>query len=116
MTNALADDLPHPTKDNINEAYKQFTKALKSAAKASIPRGFRKAYIPTWDEECTNLYNTYLEADDPEAQKEAASALLSHLDERRQERWMEAATDIDFTHSSLAEILPRNHAQYRLTK
>ena len=64
MTNALADDLPHPTKDNINKAYKQFTNALKSAAKASIPIGFRKAYIPTWDEECTNLYNTYLESDD----------------------------------------------------
>ena len=38
--------------------------------------------------------------DDPEDQRDTASALIAHLDQRRQERWIEAVTDIDFTHSS----------------
>ena len=100
MANKLADDLPTPKKVNLNEACQQFTKAIKTAAKASIPRGFRKEYIPTWDDECTDLYNSYLVADDADAQKETATALIDHLDQKRQERWIESVTDIDFTHSS----------------
>ena len=100
LTDKLAEDLPIPTKENLNKAYNLFTTALKTAAKATIPRGFRKAYIPTWDDECTNLYNSYLGTDDSEDQRVTANALIAHLDQRRQERWIEAVTDIDFTHSS----------------
>ena len=53
LNNNLTNSLPAPRMDNINFAYKQFTQTLKTVAKQTIPRGFRKSYIPTWDEECS---------------------------------------------------------------
>ena len=60
LTDKCADNLPTPTKDNLNQAFSEFTTPLKAAAKDSIPRGNRKLYIPSWDTECKERYkHTY---------------------------------------------------------
>ena len=72
-----------------------------SAAKATIPRGFRKRYIPLWDDECSTHYQDFLHTqpgDEDAANK--ASALTDCLDKKRRERWEETVQGIDFSHSS----------------
>ena len=86
--------------DNINFAYKQFTQTFKTVAKETIPRGFRKSYIPAWDEECSRLYKEYLNADSPDTIHSSASALTDLLDKKKHDRWIDTVSDIDFTHSS----------------
>lgn len=87
-------NLAHPTKNTINECYNSFTKSILVLAKKHIPRGFRKTYIPGWDEECHHLANSNEEI------TETAKRLIEHLDKTRSERWIEAVESIDFTHSS----------------
>ena len=82
LTNNLADSLPAPRMVNINFAYKQFTQTLKTVAKQTIPRGFRKSYIPTWAEECSRLCKEYLDADSPDTIHSSASALTDLLDKK----------------------------------
>ena len=77
-----------------------FNDSLKDAARKSIPRGFRKSYIPPWDETYSLLYDEYAQADTPEQFSSAATNLINHLNARRQEKWTQSITDIDFTHSS----------------
>jgi len=100
LNNNLTNSLPAPRMDNINFAYKQFTQTLKTVAKQTIPRGFRKSYIPTWDEECSRLYKEYLSADSPDIIHSSASALTDLLDKKRHDRWIDTVSNIDFTHSS----------------
>ena len=95
-----AEQLPIPDKRSVNRDYRFFTNLIKSTAKKFIPRGFRKSYIPMWDDECAALYQTYEEAEDPSDIKLAATNLLGKLDEKRQARWKETIAGIDFTHSS----------------
>ena len=78
-----------------------FCNLLISAAKATIPRGFRKRYIPLWDDECSTHYQDFLHTqpgDEDAANK--ASALTDCLDKKRRERWEETVQGIDFSHSS----------------
>ena len=89
ITNRLVIELPTPSPSNLNEAYKRFTSALKTVAKASMPRDFQKSYIPTWDDECVSLLNEH----------HTAAALFDHLNEKR-ECWIETVSNINFTHSS----------------
>jgi hypothetical protein len=37
----------------------QFSNAIEAAAKRHVPRGFRKAYISRWNQDCENLYQEY---------------------------------------------------------
>ena len=39
--------------------YNRFVGIIKSVAKRTIPRGFRKTYIPCWSNELENLYRSY---------------------------------------------------------
>ena len=55
---------------------------------------------PCWDKECENLYRAFLNVSNVEKFGSAATALLSHLDQQRYERWNEAFNSIDFSHSS----------------
>ena len=87
-------------RQGLNSNYLSFTTILKNSAKTSIPRGFRKSYIPTWDTECDNLYRNYLSATDATELRDLATRLIDRLDEKRKERWEEAVANIDFTHSS----------------
>ena len=91
-----AEDLPTPRKENLNIAYRVFTLLIKAVAKKCIPRGFRKSYIPTWDEDCQNLYNLFKEAVDLEEISASATNLVNKLNEMRQARWKESVSDIDF--------------------
>lgn len=81
-----------PTTDN----YRRFVGAVISAAKRSIPRGFRKEYIPGWDERCALLYHEFQETSDPETAEE----LLASLNNARKSRWIKTVTDMNFQHSS----------------
>ena len=85
---------------NVNQAYQDFCNIISKAAKKSIPRGRRNNYIPCWDAECEDLYQTFLQSSDEDQSSRAATALLSRLDKKRRDRWSEAVQNIDFSHSS----------------
>jgi len=99
IVNDLANHLPCPDIENINEAYKRFTNALEIAGKRAVPTGFRKKCSPSWDNDCNVPYVKYKEATASEDIQDAATALMDHI-EKKQERWMEAVSSIDFKHSS----------------
>lgn len=81
-----------PTSQNYN----RFCKAVWSSAKKSIPRGYRKEYIPGWNKECDTLYHQYLENGD----QKLGDALLTKLDEARRAKWTKTVEEMDFKHSS----------------
>ena len=80
--------------------YSEFTTLLKAAAKDSIPRGYRKSYIPNWDTECEKRYKAYLQSEGTSEQQKNATALFDYLDSKRHERRIDTTTSIDFMHSS----------------
>ncbi|KAJ8411107.1 hypothetical protein AAFF_G00181420 [Aldrovandia affinis] len=100
LTNKSTRHLPSPNTNSVDEAYQDFCSVLVKAAKKSIPRGRRNSYKPCWDAECENLYCAFLRAPAGTESSRAATALLSRLGRRRQERWEEAVNTIDFSHSS----------------
>ena len=97
--NTTANNLPSPTSEP-NTAYKAWCSTILSAAKKTIPRGCRRDMIPTWDEECQNLYDQFTEAEPGVIANENAEQLTKTLDEKRRERWESTTASIDFTHSS----------------
>ena len=99
-TNKSTRRLPPSNTANVDEAYRDFCRALTSAAKKSIPRGRRNNYKPCWDGECESLYNAFLRAPPGPESSRAATALLDKLGRRKQQRWQEAVNSIDFSHSS----------------
>lgn len=48
------------TLDPLPTNYKKIVDLILATAKKTIPRGFRKAYVPGWNEECERLYNEFL--------------------------------------------------------
>lgn len=76
--------------------YIRFVGAAVSSAKKAIPRGYRKQYIPGWNEDCENQYQAFLDSND----QEIADELLHNLDVARRERWMETVQALDFKTSS----------------
>lgn len=76
--------------------YDRFARLVISTAKKCIPRGYRKEYIPCWNEDTDRLYAEFQENEDPETAKE----LLASLNEARRQRWTDTVTNIDLTHSS----------------
>ncbi|XP_072389305.1 uncharacterized protein [Diabrotica undecimpunctata] len=81
-----------PTREN----YMRFVGAVISTAKKTIPRGYRKEYVPGWDEKCKKLYQEYNESQD----REIADELLHSLDAARRQKWMETMEKLDFSKSS----------------
>ena len=77
-----------------------FCNIISKAAKKSIPRGRRNIYIPCWDAECEDLYQTFLHSSNGDQSSKAATTLLSRLDKKRRDRWSEVVQNIDFSHSS----------------
>lgn len=80
----------------IKENYGRFVKMILSTAKKSIPRGYRKEYIPGWSNDIEKLFNDFENSGDPEI----ADELLNALTAARKEKWEEKTKNIDFTHSS----------------
>lgn len=76
--------------------YSRFIGLIKAAAKRTIPRGFRKEYIPGWNEESNRLKEEY----DENSSKEKATELLQSLDAARRERWINTVEGLNFNHSS----------------
>ena len=68
----------------MRKNYEIFIGAAISAAKASIPIGFRKEYITCWNEVTDQLYKQFLESGDTEI----GDKLLHSLDAARQAKWM----------------------------
>jgi len=92
--------LPPPDTPDIEGAYQDFCESLLSAAKQCIPHGRRKNYVPCRDKECKTLYRSIIRAPVGTASNRVASSLLFRLQQKKQERWEEAANSIDFSHSS----------------
>ena len=100
LTNKLAKSLLLPDSPDVDLAYQDFCNVIRTAAKSSIPRGRRNNHIPCWDDECENLYRTFLQSPEGNDCKRAATALLLRLDNKHRDRWSEAAQTIDSSHSS----------------
>uniref|UniRef100_A0A1B0D7V9 Uncharacterized protein n=1 Tax=Phlebotomus papatasi TaxID=29031 RepID=A0A1B0D7V9_PHLPP len=77
-------------------SYERFAKAMFAAAGRHIPRGFRKQYIPGWNENCDELYEEYNATNN----NKVAARLLTELDDQRKRKWRETVENTDFTHSS----------------
>lgn len=69
---------------------------LFSVAKKHIPRGYRKAYIPGWSQECTELYKQYVESHETEV----ADELFQCLDSAKKEKWHALRDQMSFQHAS----------------
>ncbi|KAL1448470.1 hypothetical protein WDU94_013986, partial [Cyamophila willieti] len=76
--------------------YKRFCGAVTKSAKKAMPRGYRKEYIPGWNEGCEALYGQYLDSQD----QSVGDELLKLLDQTRRERWVEKVEKLDFKKSS----------------
>lgn len=76
--------------------YNRFANLVISTAKKCIPRGYRKEYIPCWNEDSDRLYTEFQENEDPDTAKE----LLKSLDIARKERWINTVENIDLKRSS----------------
>lgn len=76
--------------------YDRFAGAVIAAAKKSMPRGYRKEYIPGWNAECEELYNNYIGSDDPDV----ANDLVQALDEARKDKWAKTTEEMNFQRSS----------------
>ena len=76
--------------------YDRFNNLVINVAKKCIPRGYRKEYIPCWNEDSDRLYEEFQENEDPETAKE----LLKSLDHARKQRWIETVENINMAHSS----------------
>ena len=98
--NASAENLPLPTRINLDDAYSAYCSVLLTAAGKHIPRGRRPAYVPCWDAECEALLQTHRETQSEDERDTAATNLHRRLDEKRREMWAETVASIDFTHSS----------------
>lgn len=76
--------------------YDRFNNLVISTAKKCVPRGYRKEYIPCWNDDSDRLYAEFQDNEDPETAKE----LLKSLDEARKQRWIETVENINMTKSS----------------
>ena len=92
--------LPKPTSDDLNTLYKSFCNILFKTGRKTIPRRYRRQYIPSWDEECKQCYDAFLASTNSEEASAAATTLMNCLDTKRRQRWEETVRGTDFTHSS----------------
>ena len=87
-----------PDSPDVDLAYQDFCKVVRTAAKSSIGR--QNNHVSCWDFECKNLYRTFLQSPEGSNSNGAATALLLRLDKKCRNRWSEAVQTIDFSHSS----------------
>lgn len=76
--------------------YSRFINLLKSVARKHIPRGYRKKYVPGWNDRCNQLYHEFCVSNN----SSCATELLDELNDSRHLKWKKQITGIDFTHSS----------------
>lgn len=76
--------------------YSRFSKIVINSAKKTIPLGFRKEYIPGWNQECETLYTSLKHSGNCDDAKKTLEA----LDKQRRDRWIKMVENTDFKHSS----------------
>ncbi len=76
--------------------YGRFLGVIKSAAKSSIPRGFRKKYIPGWTPEMDEMLREFEESGDPEIGDELLELLMA----AKRTKWEKSTSEMNFKHSS----------------
>lgn len=59
--------------------YERFMGAIKIVAKKHIPRGFRRQFIPGWDETCNELFSEFQRTKD----NSVADELINNLNSKR---------------------------------
>ena len=74
LTNKLAKSLLPPDSPDADLSYQDFCNVIRTTAKNSIPRGRRNSHIPCWDDECENLYRTFLQSSEGSDSNRAATA------------------------------------------
>jgi len=62
-----------------------------------------------WYKECETLYRSFIRAPVGSDSDRASSFLLSRLEQKKQERWEEAANSIDFIPSNFHRTIPARH-------
>lgn len=70
----------------VSKNYYRFCNAIISVAKKTIPRGYRKEYIPGWNPKCSKLY----------------------------EKWTENVEKLDFKKSSKKSLVPSPKTTWKL--
>uniref|UniRef100_W5N2X9 Endonuclease/exonuclease/phosphatase domain-containing protein n=1 Tax=Lepisosteus oculatus TaxID=7918 RepID=W5N2X9_LEPOC len=88
--------LPDPNSTDVNDSYSRFCNMIISTSNNHIPR----TYIPSWDEECTNLASELESATITERAQSIDSALIEYLDNKRKQEWNNTVSEIDMKHSS----------------
>ncbi|XP_060524498.1 uncharacterized protein LOC132700921 [Cylas formicarius] len=83
--------------------YDRFIGAVISSAKKHVPRGYRKEYVPGWNENSDRLYQQFLDSGDGEI----ADELLHSLDKARRDKWTSTVESLDFKKSSRKASLLR---------
>ena len=91
-------DLPSLEYD-INCVMLHFKRNLK-IAKDTIPRGFRKNYVPKWDARCNELGSQHKKVQSVEEKLLSAKRLIDHLNTKRKEQWISTVESIDMKRSS----------------
>ena len=105
-------ELEDPVEGYINSDYRSWTNSILNAAKTSIPRRCRTNRDPGWTDTCQNLYQVFI--NNPTI--ENADELMDDIMECKRERWHEAVSSIDFTHSSRKARLTLNKLTGRKPK
>ena len=112
LTNKLAKSLLPPDSPDVDLAYQDFCNVIGTAAKNSIPRGRRNNHTPCWDDECENLYLTFLQSPEgSDLQSPEGSDLQSpegrgchcpapQARQETQRSMVRGVQTIDFSHSS----------------
>jgi hypothetical protein len=66
-----------------SDLYERFSNAIRAAAKRHVPRDFRNAYIPGWNQDCDNLYEEY----NTNHNRDTANSLLEELNDHKKRKW-----------------------------
>ena len=99
VTRNMCNDLPSP-ESNINLCYAAFQKKLLKIAQDTIPRGFRKNYIPKWDTRCNELAFQHEKTQSVEEKLLSANRLTDHLNAKQKEQWISTVECINMKRSS----------------
>jgi hypothetical protein len=74
------------------DSCERFSNAIRAASKRHVPRGFRKAYIPGWNQDYENLYQEYDSA--------TANRLLEELNDQSKRKWEKTVESTNFIYYS----------------
>ena len=97
ILNTTAIKLPSPAFDP-DLAYSTCHSVILDAAKVTITRISRKNLLPTWDDECQQLYDEFIWSTSADNSNALAEQLMKTLNERCRKRWELVTAFIDYSH------------------